>query len=423
MLVALFRASALLRLPRAKASLPHPELPPARLAKTYGYLATRTHSTTMLKQAVKNHGGASPSSNATSQQQFLINSFKHQQGQPTQSTRPLSTGSGNIIKHNATVERRPSGQSHGIKRTSSGLAKALGSQEDAFEYPALSISDSGNEFMGGLNTMTVNMNTGQAPVLFDADDFDSDIDLDVEDLAAKETVRYPSLPVSKPSNRDSAYGSVKPPATTPNQILDSSQPIPWSSSPIAHFQPPQKPIAQPAKRRTLPWAQQQKQARAFMKPESAGSPEPEPEQDARSKKRRSQETSSGDFTPLPKDTSKSTYPWNTTASAVKQQQKSLREQNKKLTKANDSTEDEVKKAISKKKKNTVHRIFLSEEQQQVLNLVVEYKKSVFFTGSAGKHITASCNINPNLRQVPESLFFYGKLFPLYARSTSENQIA
>ncbi len=38
----------------------------------------------------------------------------------------------------------------------------------------------------------------------------------------------------------------------------------------------------------------------------------------------------------------------------------------------------------KKKKNTVHRIFLSEEQQNVLNLVTEYKKSVFFTGSAGE---------------------------------------
>jgi ATP-dependent DNA helicase PIF1 len=43
----------------------------------------------------------------------------------------------------------------------------------------------------------------------------------------------------------------------------------------------------------------------------------------------------------------------------------------------------MKEAIKKKKKNTIHKIFLSEEQQNVLNLVAEYKKSVFFTGSAG----------------------------------------
>jgi ATP-dependent DNA helicase PIF1 len=47
--------------------------------------------------------------------------------------------------------------------------------------------------------------------------------------------------------------------------------------------------------------------------------------------------------------------------------------------------DDLQEAMKKKKRtNTVHRIFLSEEQQNVLNLVTEYKKSVFFTGSAGK---------------------------------------
>jgi ATP-dependent DNA helicase PIF1 len=53
-------------------------------------------------------------------------------------------------------------------------------------------------------------------------------------------------------------------------------------------------------------------------------------------------------------------------------------------KANDGTEDELKKAIEQRKKDTVHRIFLSEEQKHILNLVVNEGKSVFFTGSAGE---------------------------------------
>jgi ATP-dependent DNA helicase PIF1 len=85
----------------------------------------------------------------------------------------------------------------------------------------------------------------------------------------------------------------------------------------------------------------------------------------------------------PAKESKSQFPWNTTASAMKQQQKNFRETNKAQAKANQGTDEDMKEAIKKKKKNTIHKIFLSEEQQNVLNLVAEYKKSVFFTGSAG----------------------------------------
>jgi ATP-dependent DNA helicase PIF1 len=238
--------------------------------------------------------------------------------------------------------------------------------------------------------MPGNRNPGQAPVLFDENDFDSDLDLDIEDPAEKGVVEYPSLPSVKRTARpraptfdfpDSSEGTVRT-AARQKPEPQSSQPIPWSSSPIAHLKTPTRPPVQATKRRTLPWLQNQTQSTAGLDStiQDEG-PEPDAEL-VRAKKRRSDE---GHFTPLPKDTTRSAYPWNTTASAVKQQQKSLRETNKKLSmKANEGTEDEVKKAVSKIKKNTVHRIFLSEEQQHVLNLVVEYKKSVFFTGSAGR---------------------------------------
>ena len=57
--------------------------------------------------------------------------------------------------------------------------------------------------------------------------------------------------------------------------------------------------------------------------------------------------------------------------------KELRETNKKM-KLEET--DAIKAAIQKKK---LPAMFLSEEQQHVLKLVTEFKKSVFFTGSAG----------------------------------------
>jgi len=80
---------------------------------------------------------------------------------------------------------------------------------------------------------------------------------------------------------------------------------------------------------------------------------------------------------------KSPYPWNTTASAIKEQKEKVREVNKKKMKHNDASEDDILKINMKKKRSSVARVFLSEEQQHVLDLVSEGKKSVFFTGSAG----------------------------------------
>jgi ATP-dependent DNA helicase PIF1 len=286
------------------------------------------------------------------------------------------------VRETHTTGARASRTAYGTKRTSSGLAKVLGSQEE-FDYPALNNSDSGKEVFSGSRPST--MASSHASVFFDENDFDDDLELDLEDLADKQTVQYPKLPPVKStvSQRDSGYGSVDR-EVNPKSEPDSSQPVPWSSSPVEHFHPPPAPRVQPTKRRTLPWLQNG-QGKEMSK--SAAEPVFEPEdadEGERPKKRKATQQSAGDFTPLPKDSSSKAYAWNTTASAVKEQQRALREARKELTKTNAATEEDILEAKSRTKQNKVHRIFLSEEQQHVLSLVTEHKKSVFFTGSAGQ---------------------------------------
>lgn len=413
MLVALGRLGAALRVTNVCSSLPpHLRLPcrpaagsqrtqfgPATSRPPYlGHVARLSHlsnsagasrslatSEAMFKAAVKSHNAATPAQAAATpaKQQNILGAFESLQStQRWNNTRPLSTLSGNVPKHNP--ERRNSGQSHGIKRTSSGLAKALGTHDDAFDYASMNITDFENEVPTSFHSAATAQSVSLANVLFDEDDFDSDIDLDVEDPATKSTVQQPAT--AQPSMVDSAYHSAQAqsPASkqTPLGALRSSQPIPWSSSPPEHFKTPPRPqhVPVPTKRRTLPWLQNGGQ----VKTEAVEDVQDEEPEATRPKKRRPVEAAAV-ATPAPKS-SKPDYPWNTTQSAIKQQQKTLREASKKAAtaKMNEGTDEDMKEAIKRKKKTMVHRIFLSEEQQNVLNMVVENKKSVFFTGSAGK---------------------------------------
>lgn len=194
--------------------------------------------------------------------------------------RPSQPSAGNQMR--APPPRQIAG---GIKRTASGFAKAF---DGAFE------EDRGSQnrpiVLGG-NTPSKIPQTD----LFGEDDFDSDIDLDVEEPKSKGTVNYPTLAKPKPAAapmpksvvyptlprqqqartgyQDSGYGSVEPSAK--EAVPGSSNPFPWSSSPLEHFQPTRNPStirqfaydggestrAQPTanaeprevKRRTLPW--------------------------------------------------------------------------------------------------------------------------------------------------------------------------
>ena len=394
----------------------------------FRYLASQPPSTAevMFKAAVKSHGAAIPAQTgathaAQQKQQNIVGAFKSSQGaQRPNGTRPLSTLSGNVPRHN--TERHNSGQSHGIKRTASGLAKALGSQEDSFGYPSLDLSDFSYDAPSHVTTKN-GQSVPLSAVLYDENDFDSDLDLDVEDPSTKNIVQYPSLP--RAGTVDSTYHSAKTqspaPKQTPTQQLRSSQPIPWSSSPPEHFKTPPKPqqVPAPTKRRTLPWLKNGSQP----KTEAIEDEEREVRPETSRPKKRKSEDDAAIATPAPKS-SKPDYPWNTTQSAIKQQQKTLREANKKAVavKVNDGADDDVKAAVRRKKKSTIHRIFLSEEQQNVLNMVVESKKSVFFTGSAGTLLLPCVLLRSlTLAKVRVNPFFYVKSSQLYEESSSASQ--
>jgi ATP-dependent DNA helicase PIF1 len=147
---------------------------------------------------------------------------------------------------------------------------------------------------------------------------------------------------------------------------------------------PKKP--EPPKPRTkrafLPWSQNQQAANT--QDVQDGIEEHEEEEETARPKKKQSIAPKAEVTVTPKP--KTAYAWNTTASALKLQQKNFREQNKKAAKENYTSVDDLKEAVNKRKKNAVARIFLSEEQQHVLSLVTEHKKSVFFTGSAGKPV-------------------------------------
>jgi ATP-dependent DNA helicase PIF1 len=167
-------------------------------------------------------------------------------------------------------------------------------------------------------------------VYFDENDFDNDEDLDLDGFT--ET----SNPAGNSTNVQSTNSEVNcselPVVDQGTSIIDSDtandNPIPWSSSPPAHLLPP------PRGRRTLPWLEQRADER---------------------------------------------YPWNKTMSAVKEEQKELRRQHRIRL----QTEKKLIKVEIGRRDPPVFEVFFSAEQHAVLEAVVNYGKSIFYTGSAG----------------------------------------
>ena len=110
---------------------------------------------------------------------------------------------------------------------------------------------------------------------------------------------------------------------------------------MSHYKTPQRPDPPKSKRRTLPWAQSQKQEPI--------QEEEEQEETTHPRKRVSKAVDRPFSTPA-KD-SKSQSFFNTTASALKQQRTTFREANKAQAKAHQGTDEDMKEAIKKKKKN------------------------------------------------------------------------
>lgn len=356
---------------------------------------------TMLKKAVDSHQDAElakqlfPSSSPTSPPPTTR--------QPTSAHQshlkfPLNSASGNSFKPSgmqstnaARPQPRPTNASHALKRTSSGLAKAFSGndpfKEHVYSAPGSQTYTHANKENTQLKSQISSITDA---VYIDENDFDSDIDLDVEDPTGKGSISYPRLPpqtgvpsvVQYPSTTKS--GPLQPRSRTSTSVdsgydsqtatnsIDRSKfdhikqfAYPQLGRRQSECPPPNDETIRPAKRRTLPWLQQQE------------------DEDRVNKASQKPKTIAETFTPLPKNAKGSSYPWNTTASAVKEQQKNFKQANKNLIKTNEGTVKSLLNATDARKRQTVAKLLLSHEQKHICDLVVNKQKSVFFTGSAG----------------------------------------
>lgn len=206
------------------------------------------------------------------------------------------------------------------------------------------------------NTSSLSQLHGQ--VFFNENDFDDDDSIDLDYSVQS---RKPPTPVSKisyPSIDSVVYPELPPEPPLTQMAIQSSAPVPWSSSPDSHWAKPQQITVPPVLSRTA-------------------SPEPV-EQYSRPTKRRTlpwQKTSNQIPDILPQDGEDGErYPWNKSAAAVKSEQKELRKKYAAKVAQPKLTHD---------KQVNVPATHLSDEQQAVAKAVVDDGKSVFFTGSAG----------------------------------------
>ena len=363
----------------------------------------------MLAKAVKEHKPAGPAT--LSQQLFPSNSSTV--GHPSSSSIVVQESS--RVKGSATNVLKPASPSalnsslpkpgkhhtNPLKRRASEMTSdshGLPNQERGRSFN--SSATSGRESVVGKLHDTV---------YFDENDFVDDDDLNLD---------FPeSLPEIDRQTAHLKQHTLTQKSTPLNEKhLASSVPIPWSSSPLDHHTAtityPTLPKLSPepdsdaegnqakieaprtTKRRTLPWmvVQDETAAKSETEPKSNRSGPPDFVKDIldrQKKKHRSVVHAKEAVTPASKDNEKSPHPWNKTASAIKEEQKKHRQQanqGKKMikdAKGEESIDTTGKKKKTKSSKKAAHRVFLSEEQKKVLDLVVDAKKSVFFTGSAG----------------------------------------
>lgn len=295
----------------------------------------------------------------------------------------------------------------GLKRTSSeisGLAATL-NKADAFKDQSAVIDLTQDKDVPGKSNSLAN-----ASFDFDPNDFDndSDLDLDVEypqALPPLSRAQDPLHPVTVDGVQTGASIMLSK-EQSPKSFAPQSSAITWSSSPPSHKVAPLGAVRcqqaqnsssapaellsseasidahpRPAKRRSLPWLlnkaeESRMQEEADKIEQTRSRSEYICDGDDQLRRRRSQDES----TPQPKD---NVYPWNTTESAIKKQQKAFKNQQKKVIKDTSFSLAEIQDIVRTTHQEMKSPITLSDEQGNVLDLVVNKKCSVFFTGSAG----------------------------------------
>lgn len=207
-------------------------------------------------------------------------------------------------------------------------------------------------------------------VYFDEGDFESDVDLDFDEGGP--VITYQSPPQSSRYTQKVSHAAAPP---------QSSVPVPWSSSPVEHMQPTKR--AEPEEdldelperkkvRRTIPWEKAKQEAK---------------KQEAKKHQIHQRPVASRG------EHANDLLPWNDSFASVALGRKEVRmrnaaKQQKRSMSTGIANLEDVKRA--KKGKETVARLFLSEEQRRVVDLVSgsggKLGESVFFTGSAGNSV-------------------------------------
>lgn len=303
----------------------------------------------MFAKAIQDHSPVKKSRSANTLKPVLTTALN--------TTRPVWPGSQNPLKRTAAQANLKASK---IRRQSSGMNNESSASKGRVEQL-------------------------HGTVYFDENDFDNDedIDLDAEEPSPSSTVTYPTLPIeAQPLYPDLT-------SKTDPSVLSTVAEIPWSSSPIQHKLPrtsqpapviKDNPANATKKRRNLPWSEVTQETVGRGNGQNSGPPKQFMEIIDRARSQNASTEKNRNSTPKQRDQLKSPYPWNKTASAVKEDQKKLRQSRKRVV----SEESETSETInSRKRRSIIPRIYLSDEQKKILALVTDDKKSVFFTGSAG----------------------------------------
>jgi DNA replication protein DnaC len=268
--------------------------------------------------------------------------FSKAQSARQSSTAALNPVSGNPLKRPAShtlVEDQPP-QKQTLARSNSGLARVLSASNGFDDYVPPQNKYQTDSAQNSYDKYT------SAPYTLE-NSFEESFD-------PEEEILYPDL-----SHLAGGNGAIPP----------SSVPIPWSSSPVEHKESKQAQI----NLNSFRFNQQSVTTKKT-------------EQNPRAKRRHLpwEGVATEDVKTPARNSSKagSEYAWDVSASIMRKQRKTLQDLNKQRVKTT-VKEDTEMKAIESKKKSRYHKIFLSDEQQAVLDLVVQGGKSIFFTGSAG----------------------------------------
>jgi ATP-dependent DNA helicase PIF1 len=289
------------------------------------------------------------------------------------------------------ISTRPPASS-GYNRTSSdmsGLAATL-NKPDAFKEPACVV-----DLTQETTAPVVSSHITNVQFEFNPDDFDddSDIDLDFEypqSLPTLDTKREPLTTVPVNTVPSATLAVSEEDVSNKLQYPTST----WSSSPVSHKMAPPAalrrqqcdnplvPMAPPSsvdpepprpakRRRMLPWMPQQ-------------AIEPSPAETSESSRPTSREDShQGASVQTPPRVSKTHAFLDATESVMKAQQKAFKDQQRKVKKGSALPAGEMQDVKRTTNQDLYRPICLTDEQRKVENLVVNEKKSVFFTGSAG----------------------------------------